>query len=87
MGCPYDMSPADFGLDETKPAFLGETSAEGGETLVGAYEKSYSNGWNGVMMWCSNNVEKHADNWADIEEATKRIEELAPEKVFPLGKK
>lgn len=87
MGCPYDMSPVDFGLDGSKPAFLGETSAEGGETLVGAYEKCYNNGWNGVMMWCSNNVEKHADNWADIEEAAKRIEELAPEKVFPLGKK
>ena len=86
LGCPYDMSPTDFGLDGTKPAFLGETSAEGGETLAGLYEKCYNNGWNGVMMWCSNNVEKHADNWADIEEATKKIEEIAPEKVFPLGK-
>lgn len=86
MGCPFDMSPTEFGLDGTKPMFLGETSAEGGETLVGAYEKCYNNGWNGVMMWCSNNGSEHADNWADIEEATKKIEELAPEKVFPLGK-
>ena len=87
MGCPYDMSPTEFGLDGTKPMFLGETSAEGGETLAEAYEKCYNNGWSGVMMWCSNNVENHADNWDEIAEATRRIEELAPEKVFPLGKK
>ena len=85
-GCPYDVSPTDYGLDGTKPVFIGETSAEGGETLVGLYEKCYNNGWNGVMMWMSNDGAEHASNWADIEEATKKIEELAPEKVFPLGK-
>lgn len=86
MGCPYDMSPTDFGLDGTKPAFLGETSAEGGETLPGLYEKCYNNGWNGVMLWTSNNGAEHADNWEDIAAATTKIESLAPEKVFPLGK-
>lgn len=86
MGCPYDMSPVDFGLDGTKPSVIGETSAEGGETLSGLYEKCYNNGWNGVMLWTSNNVEKHADNWDEIVKATTKIEELAPEKVFPLGK-
>ncbi|MCH5349110.1 MAG: cellulase family glycosylhydrolase [Oscillospiraceae bacterium] len=87
MGCAYDMSPTDFGLDGTKPMFIGETSAEGGETLAEAYEKCYNNGWNGVMMWMSNDGANHAANWADIEEATKKIEELIPEKVFPIGKK
>lgn len=83
-GCPYDMSPTQYGLDGTKPAFIGETSAEGGETLVGLYEKCYNSGWDGVMMWMSNDGAEHAKNWSDIEEAAKRIAELAPEKVHPL---
>lgn len=86
-GCPYDMSPEEYGLDTSKPAFIGETNAEGGETLVGLYEKCYNNGWNGVMLWTSNNGAEHADNWSDIEAAIKKINELAPEKVYPTGKK
>ena len=45
-GCPYDVSPEEYGLDMSKPVFIGETSAEGGETLAGLYEKCYNNGWN-----------------------------------------
>lgn len=85
-GCPYDTTPEEYGLDMTKPVFIGETSAEGGETLPGLYEKCYNNGWSGVMLWTSNNGAEHADNWADIEAAMSRINELAPDKVFPLGK-
>ena len=85
-GCPYDMSPADYGLDMSKPVFIGETNAEGGETLVGLYERCYNNGWSGVMLWASNNGAEHADNWADIEEAAKKMNELAPDKVFPNGR-
>lgn len=85
--CPYGMSPTDYGLKDVKPAVIGETSAEGGETLAGLYEKCYNSGWNGVMLWKSNDGANHEANWADIEEATKKIEEIAPEKVFPLGKK
>lgn len=85
-GCPYDVSPEEYGLDMSKPVFIGETSAEGGETLAGLYEKCYNNGWNGVMLWTSNNGAEHADNWADIEAAAKKINELAPEKVFPNGR-
>ena len=85
-GCPYDMSPEEYGLDMSKPVFIGETSAEGGETLVGLYEKCYNNGWSGVMLWTSNNGAEHADNWSDIEAAMAKINELAPEKVFPTGK-
>lgn len=85
-GCPYDVSPEEYGLDMSKPVFIGETSAEGGETLAGLYEKCYNNGWNGVMLWTSNNGAEHADNWADIEEAAEKINGLAPEKVFPNGR-
>lgn len=84
MGCAFAFSPTDYGLDGTKPVFLGEigTSAP----LKDVYQKCYDLGWNGVMMWCSNNGGEHAENWADIEEATKNMETVAPEKVFPLGK-
>lgn len=85
-GCPYDMSPEEYGLDGSKPMFIGETNAEGGETLEGLYERCYNNGWNGVMLWQSNDGAEHAENWSDIEAATKKMEELIPDKVFPIGK-
>lgn len=84
MGCAFKSSPADYGLDGTKPAFLGEIGTS--EPLKEVYESCYDLGWNGVMMWCSNNGAEHAENWSDIEAATKNIETVAPEKVFPLGK-
>lgn len=86
MGCPFTMSPTDFGLDGTKPAFLGEFGLGAEDTFKSAYEGIYNNGWNGGMMWMSNDGANHASNWADIEEATKSIESLAADKVFPLGK-
>ncbi len=86
MGCPFDMSPTDFGLDGTKPAFLGEFGLGADQTFEYAYENTLANGWNGSMMWCSNNGAEHADVWADIEVATKKIESLYSDKVFPLGK-
>lgn len=85
-GCPYDMSPEDYGLDGSKPMFIGETNAEGGETLIGLYERCYNNGWNGVMLWRSNDVENRAENWNDIAAATQNMESAAGDKVFPLGK-
>lgn len=88
MKCPFDMSPTDYGLDGTKPAFLGEIGIGSDQTLEYAYESSCSNGWNGVMMWASS---RHgggkAENWDQIAEATQKIVSLAEEKVFPLGKK
>lgn len=90
-GCPYDMTPEEYGLDMSKPVFLGETNAEGGETLVGLYERCYNNGWSGVMLWASNDTSDssklHADNWDDITAAAGKMNEIAPEKVYPTGKK
>ncbi len=84
MGCAFESSPTDYGLDGTKPVFLGEIGTS--TPLKDVYQKCYDLGWNGVMMWCSNNGAEHAENWADIEAATTNIESLVPEKVFPLGK-
>lgn len=87
MGCPFDMSPTEFGLDGTKPAFLGEFGLGDGQTFGYAYENIVKNGWNGSMMWCSNDGANHAAEWDDIEAATKNVESLYTDKVFPLGKK
>lgn len=86
FGVPYTTSPALFGLDAGKPCIIGEIAADSAENLAGIYEKAYKNGWCGVMEWASNNVSNHADNWDDIAEATRGIEALIPERVFPLGK-
>lgn len=86
MGCSFDMSPTEFGLDGTKPAFLGEFGLGDGQTFMYAYENIVKNGWNGSMMWRSNEGAEHAENWADIEAATKNVESIYTDKVFPLGK-
>lgn len=84
LGCAFESSPADYGLDGTKPAFLGEIGTS--TPLKDVYQKCYDLGWNGVMMWMSNNGAEHADNWDDIAAATQNIESAAGDKVFPLGK-
>lgn len=84
LGCAFESSPTDYGLDGTKPAFLGEIGTS--TPLKDVYQKCYDLGWNGVMMWCSNDVEKHAANWDDIAAATQNMETAAGDKVFPLGK-
>ncbi len=75
FGYPFSVTPAEFKLDDSKPCVIGEVAAndvsESGETAEVKYENAYNNGWNGVMTWTSN--------------ATKRIAEIADEKVHPLG--
>lgn len=84
-GSAFEASPADYGLDMSKPVFLGEIGTE--TPLKDVYQSCYDLGWNGVMMWMSNNGAEHADNWADLEAAAKNMEETAGDKVFPIGKR
>ncbi|MDE6600512.1 MAG: cellulase family glycosylhydrolase, partial [Oscillospiraceae bacterium] len=84
LGCAFESSPTDYGLDGTKPAFLGEIGTS--TSLKDVYQKCYDLGWNGVMTWRSNDIENHAENWDDIAAATQNIESAAGDKVFPLGK-
>lgn len=87
-GSAFESSPADYGLDMSKPVFLGEIGTE--TPLKDVYQSCYDLGWNGVMMWTSNNTdngEPHAKNWDDLEAAAKNIETIAGDKVFPTGKK
>lgn len=88
FGYPFSVTPAEFKLDDSKPCVIGEVAAndvgESGETAEVKYENAYNNGWNGVMTWTSNGVD-NCGNIADIAPATKKIAEIADEKVHPLG--
>ena len=61
-GSPFDMDIHTFGMDDEKPAFLGEVAAndyeEGKLTLKEKYRKIRENGWQGLMAWTSNGVDK-----------------------------
>jgi hypothetical protein len=78
--------PRGWGLCDSKPALIGETSANGSHrtfTLVDDYENAFKNGWLGVMAWTSNGVD---DNGGLYEQtaATRYIAHLYPELVWPL---
>lgn len=87
MGYPFDESPADFGLDGTKPAVIGECAvlSESKPTIDEEYENAYNNGWNGVLAWTSNGVDD-CGSMDDLGSAVKNMEDKASEKIFPIGK-
>ena len=62
----FDMTPAEFGLDGTKPAVIGEfpakgfTSATKGSRVISGSDcciALYEKGWNGAFAWTSNNID------------------------------
>ncbi len=85
LGYPFEVTPTEFGLDGTKPVVIGESAVvnESGRTPEQDYENAYNNGWNGVMAWTSNGVDA-CGSLTELMPAIDRIEELAPEKVFPV---
>lgn len=94
-GFPFDKTPVEFGLDDTKPALIGETSnddeKDSGMSLADKYKSSYDNGWCGVMAW----MDYHSDDSSGCDsvwyrydltqEAAHTMYELIPEKIYPLG--
>jgi Cellulase (glycosyl hydrolase family 5). len=60
---PFDMSPKEYGIDD-KPVLIGEVAAsdagikETSMTLLEAYENAFKIGYQGVMPWTSNGVDK-----------------------------
>lgn len=91
-GFPCDKSPVDFGLDETKPCVIGETSnddeAQTGMSCAAKYKASYDNGWNGIMAWMDPTGEEQRWYRYDLtQEATNAMWEYIPEKIYPNGKK
>jgi hypothetical protein len=88
FGYAPELSPALFGLDDTKPCVIGEIAANGGDsgrTPAWQYESAFLNGWNGVMAWTSNGVDENG-GFDDVRPAAERIMEIAgEERIFPLG--
>lgn len=91
VGMPFDKTPQAFGLEADRPAVLAEFPAAGFEgthrgaipmSPVQCYVGAYENGWNGVMAWTSNGIDRCGD-LKDIEPAAREILARAGEKVFP----
>ncbi|MCL2637092.1 MAG: cellulase family glycosylhydrolase [Oscillospiraceae bacterium] len=91
-GVPFTSSPygarsdGGWGLCDSKPAVLGETTANGsaGFTLIEDYENAFNNGWQGVMAWTSNGVDGNG-GFNEQTTATRHMAEKYPELVFPLS--
>lgn len=81
---PFYTSPAAFGLDPSKPAVLGESSAKGttGHTLTSDYEAAHGNGWLGAMAWTSNGVDSNG-GMSEVGPATRAFAGKHPELVAP----
>jgi hypothetical protein len=81
FGFLFDMTPAEFGLDGTKPAVIGEfpakgfTSATKGSRVISGSDcciALYEKGWNGAFAWTSNNIDI-CGGLPDFLEGTKEI--------------
>jgi hypothetical protein len=83
-GVPFYVKPGDWGLDNSKPALIGECSAKGsaGKTIISNFENAFINGWQGVMPWTSNGVDDNGDI-DDLSPATKYMLEKHRDNVFP----
>ena len=75
-GVPFYMTPEEWKLDGSKPALIGECPAVGtkNNTLTTDYENAYLNGWQGVMPWTSNGVDR-CGGFDDLVPATKYMRE------------
>jgi hypothetical protein len=84
---PYGARPGGWGLDNSKPALIGEVYGGGteGRTMRQDYEGAFANGWQGVMAWTSNGscgAYPHID-MRTIGVATRAILAAHPQLVFP----
>jgi len=82
---PY-VTPGAYGLPADKPAVIGEITARGsaGHTPAQDYEAAFAHGWQGVMAWSSNGVDKFGDLTA-FAPATRAFRDRHPELVRPDG--
>ncbi|MDR0248513.1 MAG: cellulase (glycosyl hydrolase family 5) [Oscillospiraceae bacterium] len=89
-GSPFTLSPfgpreeGGWGLRGGRPALIGECPALGtaGSTLTDDYLNAMRHGWQGVMPWTSNGVDK-CGGFERLSAATRRVAAEYPELVFP----
>ncbi len=86
-GVPFGMSPADYGLDTSKPNVMGECSAKGSEQegidLVSAAQQLYDNGWDGVYPWTSNGSDNNG-GFAEVSAYAEHMDAQIEDRIFPL---
>jgi hypothetical protein len=89
---PFGAKPAGWGLDNSKPALIAECMATGSKgktpgtennTIITDYENAYLNGWQGVMPWTSNGVDR-CGSLTDLSPATKYMLEKYKDIIFPF---
>jgi hypothetical protein len=82
---PYGPKPGGWGLDSSKPALIGESSAKGskGNTIISDFENAFLNGWQGVMPWTSNGVDANGD-LRNLSPAIKYMLDKYRDLIFPL---
>ena len=88
FGFPCDKSPAEFGLDGTKPCVIGEThnddEQECGMSLTEKYKSVYENGWNGIMVWMQTVNEDYVWYRYDLTQpAVNAMNEYISDKIYP----
>ena len=85
---PFYQTPAAYGLDTNKPIVIGEFPAKGTATHTPTqdYENAFQNGWQGVMAWTSNGVDK-CGSLDDVGPATRAFRAAHEQFVFPLGER
>jgi hypothetical protein len=62
FGSPFERSPADYGMDH-KPCIIGECPAWGsaGQSIADNYRNAFARGWQGIMPWTSNGVDRNGN--------------------------
>jgi hypothetical protein len=87
---PFEMSPSDYEIND-RPVVIEESPArdEGLSdipvTLTQSYEVALKLGYQGVLPWTSNGVDKNG-NITTLGPATLSFKNNHPELVYPLGK-
>jgi hypothetical protein len=83
-GNPFYQTPADYGLDATRPIVIGECPAKGtaNHNVIQDYESAVTNGWQGVMAWTSNGVDRNGD-LSDLSPATRALRDKHERLIFP----
>lgn len=86
-GNPFEMSPAEYGLDIAKPNVMGECSAKGSEAegmdLCEATQSLYDNGWDGVYPWTSTGTDGNG-GFAEVSAYAKQMAGQIRDLIFPL---
>lgn len=86
-GNPFEKSPAEYGLDTTKPNVMGECSANGSVQkdmdLCEAAQSMYDKGWDGVFPWTSTGTDGNG-GFAEVSAYANHMVGQIPELIFPL---